>query len=75
MHGRFTRRDHLGTQHKYDWQHAFAFSFVIEGTTEKVLKFVMPLKSIYNKNIYNKNIAFIVQKNVLLTTEEKKSRK
>jgi hypothetical protein len=24
----------------------FAFSFIIEGTTEKVLQFLMPLKSI-----------------------------
>ncbi len=26
----------------------FAFSLIIEGTTEKVLQFLMPLKSIYN---------------------------
>ncbi len=31
-------------------QHVFAFSFIIEGTTEKVLQFMMPLKSIYNRN-------------------------
>jgi hypothetical protein len=28
----------------------FAFSLIIEGTTEKVLKFIMPLKSIYYRN-------------------------
>jgi hypothetical protein len=28
-----------------------AFSLIIEGSTEKVLQFVMPLKSIYNKNL------------------------
>jgi hypothetical protein len=31
-------------------EHIFAFSLIIEGTTEKVLQFIMPLKSIYNKN-------------------------
>ncbi len=31
-------------------QHVFAFSSIIEGITEKVLKFIMPLKSIYNRN-------------------------
>jgi hypothetical protein len=30
----------------------FTFSFIIEGATEKVFQFIMPLKSIYNKNIY-----------------------
>ncbi len=29
----------------------FAFSLMIEGTTEKVLQFIMPLKSSYNKNL------------------------
>jgi hypothetical protein len=29
----------------------FAFSLITEGTTEKVLQFMMPLKSIYNKNL------------------------
>jgi hypothetical protein len=29
----------------------FAFSLIIEGATEKVLQFIMPLKSIYNKNL------------------------
>jgi hypothetical protein len=28
----------------------FAFSLIIEGATEKVLQFIMRLKSIYNKN-------------------------
>ncbi len=28
----------------------FALSLIIEGTTEKVLQFMMPLKSIYNRN-------------------------
>ncbi len=31
-------------------QRVFAFSLIIEGTTEKVLKFIMPPKSIYNRN-------------------------
>jgi hypothetical protein len=35
----------------------FAFSIIIEGTTEKVLQFIMPLESIYNKNL-----GFIEQK-------------
>ncbi len=39
--------------------HFFAFSLVIEGTTEKVLQFMMPVKLIYNKNH-----GFIEQKNV-----------
>ncbi len=32
-------------------QHLFAFPFIIGGTAEKVLQFIMPLKSIYNKNL------------------------
>ncbi len=39
--------------------HFFAFLLVIEGTTEKVLQFMMQVKSIYNKNL-----GFIEQKNV-----------
>ncbi len=35
----------------------FAFSLSIEGTTEKVLQFLMPLKTIDNKNL-----SFIEQK-------------
>ncbi len=31
----------------YMEQHIF-FSLIIEGTTEKVLQFIMPLRSIYN---------------------------
>ncbi len=38
-------------------QHIFAFSLIIEGTTEKVFQFIMPLKSIYNRNF-----GFIEQK-------------
>jgi hypothetical protein len=35
--------------------HFFAFPLIIEGTTEKVLQFLMPLVSMYNKNIgFNK---------------------
>jgi hypothetical protein len=34
-------------------QHVFAFSLIIEGTTEKVLQFM---------SIYNNNLGFIVQK-------------
>jgi hypothetical protein len=41
-------------------QHIFLkFPLNIEGTTEKVLQFKMPLKSIYNKNL-----GFIEQKNI-----------
>jgi hypothetical protein len=32
-------------------QHILAFSLIIEGATEKVLKFIVTLKSIYNKTI------------------------
>jgi hypothetical protein len=35
----------------------FAFSLIIEGTTEKVLQFIMPLESVYNRNF-----GFIEQK-------------
>ncbi len=45
-------------------QHVFAFSLIIEGTTENVLQFLMPLKSIYNKNL-----GFIEQKCFLNTTD------
>ncbi len=47
-------------------QHIFGFSLIIEGTTEKVLQFIMPLKSIYNRNF-----GFIEQKNVFLNTTER----
>jgi hypothetical protein len=41
-------------------QHNFAFSLIIEGTTEKVLQYIMPLKSIYNKTLVllNKKCTF-----------------
>jgi hypothetical protein len=32
-------------------KHVFAFSLIIGGTTEKVLQFKMPLKSIYSKTL------------------------
>jgi len=35
----------------------FAFSIIIEGSTENVVQFIMPLKSISNKNL-----GFVVQK-------------
>ncbi len=38
-------------------QHIFAFSLIIEGTTEKVLQFIMPPKTINNPNF-----GFIEQK-------------
>jgi hypothetical protein len=38
-------------------QHIFAFSLIIEGTREKVLQLIMPLKSIDNPNL-----GFIEQK-------------
>jgi hypothetical protein len=41
-------------------QHIFAFSLIIEGTTEKVLQFKMPLKSMYSKTLtlFNKKCIF-----------------
>ncbi len=45
-------------------QHLFAFSFIIEGTAEKVLQFIMPLKSIYNKNL-----GFVEQKRYFWTLQ------
>ncbi len=36
-----------------DWNSAlFRLSLIIEGATEKVSLFTMPLKSVYNKNFY-----------------------
>ncbi len=32
-------------------QHIFVFLIITEGTTEKALQFIMPLKSIYEKNL------------------------
>jgi hypothetical protein len=51
-------------------QHIFAFSLMIEGTTEKVLQFMMPLKSIYNKNL-----GFIEQKCIFEYYREVQTRK
>jgi len=48
------------------WNSAFfAFSLIIEGTTEKVLQCMMPFKSVHNRNF-----GFIEQKNVFLNTTE-----
>jgi hypothetical protein len=48
------------------WNNAFiAYSSIIEGSTEKVLQFIMPLKSIYNRSF-----GFIEQKNYFLNTTE-----
>ncbi len=45
-------------------QHVFfAFLSIIEGTTEEVLQFIIPLKSIYNRNF-----GFIEQKMYFLNT-------
>jgi hypothetical protein len=43
----------------------FTFSLIIEGTTEKVTQFIMPPKSIFNRNF-----GFIEQKKVFLRTTE-----
>jgi hypothetical protein len=40
-------------------QHFFTFSFIVEGTAEKVLQFIMPHNSIYNKKTW-----FVEQKSV-----------
>ncbi len=45
-------------------QHIFIASQIIEDAAEKVLQFVMPLKSIYNKNF-----SFKTQKCILYITE------
>ncbi len=47
-------------------EHIFATSNIIEGTTEKMMQFLMPLKS---RN--NQNLGFIKQKNVFLNTTER----
>ncbi len=49
--------------------HFFAFSLFIEGATEKVLQFIMPLKSIYIKNL-----GFIEKKIFFNTTERFKQK-
>ncbi len=51
-------------------QHVFAFSIIIEWTTEKVLQFIKPLKSIYNQNL-----GFIELKNVFSTEHRDSSKK
>ena len=48
----------------------FAFSSVIEGTTEKVLKFIMPPSSIYNRLF-----GFIEQKMYFWTLQQFQARK
>jgi hypothetical protein len=45
-------------------QRLFAFSLIIEGTTEKALQLTMPLKSMDNQNL-----GLIEQKCILNTTE------
>ncbi len=47
-------------------QQFFAFSLIIEGTTEKLLQFIMPLQLIYNQNL-----GFIEQKIKFLNTTER----
>jgi len=47
-------------------KHIFEFSLIKVVATEKVLQFIMPLKSIYNENL-----GFIAQKNVFLNTTER----
>jgi hypothetical protein len=39
-------------QHKRNSVFFFTFSSIIEGTSKKVLQFLMPLEPIYNKNFY-----------------------
>jgi len=46
-------------------QHIFKFSFIKEGATEKVSKFIMPLDLIFNKNIF-----FHEQKSIFLNIAE-----
>jgi hypothetical protein len=48
----------------------FAFGLIIEGATEKVLQFIMQLKSVYNKNL-----GFIEQKLFFFNTAEVQIRK
>ncbi len=51
-------------------QRFFLFSLILEGATEKVLQFQMPLKSIYNRNF-----GFIEQKMYSLTLQRVSSKK
>ncbi len=56
---------------KSQWNSTFfAFLIIVEGTTEKVLQFIMPLKSIYNKNL-----GFIEQKCIYEEYAEIQTRK
>ncbi len=50
--------------------HFFAFSLIIEGTTENVLQFMMPFQSIYNRNF-----GFIEQKMYFWTLQRVSSKK
>ncbi len=53
------------------WNSAFfAFSLIIEGTTEKALKFIMPLKLIYNRIL-----GFVEQKSIFEHNREFQARK
>ena len=55
----------------FQWNSAFfAFSLIIEGTTEKVRKLIMPLKSIYSQNL-----GFIEQKCIFEHYREFQARK
>jgi hypothetical protein len=48
----------MTTYIRLEWNSTFfAFSLIIEGTTEKVLQFILPLKTIYKQNF-----GFISQK-------------
>ncbi len=51
-------------------QRVFLFSLIIEGATEKVFQFKMPLKSTYNRNF-----GFIEQKMYSLTLRRVSSKK
>ncbi len=50
-------------------QHVFTISLIIEGATEKVLQFMLPLKSIYKKSFG------LTLKNVFLNTAERLEKK
>ncbi len=51
-------------------QHIFAFWLIIEGAAEKVLQFIIQLKSIYNKNL-----GFIEQKMYVWTLQRGSNKK
>ncbi len=48
----------------------FVFSLIIEGTAEKVLQFIMPFKSIYNRNF-----GYVEQNMYFLTIQGVSSKK